>query len=115
MWLGPPALPLYRPLRGDFILGQTLPRAHMHLAETVIDPRFDVNQPCKRSRRRQRPPQRTRHDRADILSDQHKCHRFGIWLRGGLDAHVEPPHHTFLGVPYGAPMTHEVNQSHSAV
>lgn len=62
VWLGLPLLPLGRPLRGDLVLGQALPRAHMHLAEAIVDPRFEADQRCKRSRRRQRPPQRTRHD-----------------------------------------------------
>jgi hypothetical protein len=112
VWLGPPALPLGGPLRGDLILERALPRAHMHLAEPVVGPRFEADQRCKRSRRRQRPPQRARHDRADILASQLPCHRFRIRLRGRLDALVEPTHHSVLRIRRGAPMTHEVNQSH---
>ena len=88
MWLGPPALPLGGPLRGNFIFGQALPRAHMHLAKAVVDPRFEADQRCKWSRRRQRPVQRTRHDGTDILVDQRPRYSFSIRLGGWLDALV---------------------------
>ncbi|MCH7670296.1 MAG: hypothetical protein IIC71_14010 [Acidobacteria bacterium] len=88
VWLGPPLLPLGRPLGGDLVLGQALPRAHMHLAEAVVDPRFEADQRCKRSRRRQRPVQGTRHDGTDILVDQRPRYSFSIRLGGWLDALV---------------------------
>ena len=54
--LGTPTLPLSGPLNGDLILGQALPRAHMHLTQTVIDPRLQTKRSRQRRRRRQRPP-----------------------------------------------------------
>ena len=115
VWFSPPAPPLGGPLRGDLVLGRALPRAHMHLAEALVDPRFEADQSCKRSRCRQRPPQRTRHDGADILAGQGLRHRFGILLRGRLDALVEPTHHSLLGIRRRTPMTHEVNQPHRCI
>ena len=115
MWLGPPTLPFGGPLSGHLFLRQALPRAHMHLTEALVDPRLQADQRRKRSRRRQRPPQRTRHDRSHILTGQLPCHRFRIAQRGRLDTLVEPPHHPLLCIPRGAPMTHEMNQLHSAV
>ena len=112
MRLGPPALPLGGPLRGNLILGRALPRAHMHLAKAVVDPRFEADQRCKRSRRRHRPLQGARHDQANILAGQRPCHGFCVWLRGWLDRLVDPPHHSLLRIGRGAPMTHEVDQSH---
>jgi len=112
VWLGPPALPLGGPLRGNLILGQALPRAHMHLAKAVVDPRFEADQRCKRSCRRHRPPQGARHDRANILAGQRPCHGFCVWPRGQLDRLVDPPHHSLLRIRRGAPMPHEMNESH---
>ncbi len=110
--LGPPTSPLNRPLIGDLVLGQPLPRTHMHLTEAVIDPRRQSDQVGQWCRRVQRTPQRTRHDHSDVVDGQDPRHCLRIAQRCRLDALVKPTHHPFLRIPRGTTMTHQMNKLH---
>jgi len=110
--LGPPTSPLNRPLIGDLVLGQSLPRTDMHLTEAVIDPWRQSDQVGQWCRRSQRTPQRARHDHPDVVYGEDPRHRLRIAQRRRLDALVKPTHHPFLRIPRGTPMTHQMNHLH---
>ena len=113
--LGAPTPPLVGPTSRHLILGQTLPRTHMHLAKTIIDPGLNTNQRRQRSRRRQRTTQWTRHDRSDTDICQVPRRRLRRWLGPRLDIHIEPARHPLLNIERRPTMTHQIDQLHATI